>query len=105
MVKVESEIHLLLVGPDTEPKALKKQARKYAMTGGYELALQEGLSDADLVEVFQLYVTELEQYPEELAPTSNPYRVIRLVLQSERLEPATRAAFESDLSKYSIEFS
>lgn len=74
-------IHLLEIGPELDLKKIKKLARRYAMTGGYEVALRDGLSADELLQLIDLHLPEaLQLDPNDLRfQASNAYRVLKLV--------------------------
>ncbi|RMG42114.1 MAG: hypothetical protein D6719_07180 [Candidatus Dadabacteria bacterium] len=81
-------IHLLEITADLTPDKLKKQARKLAMTGGYELTLSSDLGSHDLTRLAEMFIEELEKnYPEKDSRrrASNAARVLKLVSE----HPAT----------------
>jgi len=76
-------IHLLEVSADLAPAQLKKLARRYAMTGGFEINLKEDLTEPDLDRLIELYLPELEKYQGTSAERMNSIAasVLRLVQQ------------------------
>lgn len=71
-------IHLLLIKPDMEPKAVLKLARRYAMTGGFEVQIEDNLSEADLLKIVGTFSSMLDNYPKNDLrwKTSIAYRVL-----------------------------
>ena len=94
-------IHLLSVGPELTLKQLSKLSRRYAMTGGYELSLEEGLSTEDLSVLIERYIPVLEEYDKEEARyhSSNAYRILNLVSKHPQLSESQ----EAQLSSYLLE--
>lgn len=74
-------IHLLEVYPELSLKELKKLSRRYAMTGGYELALRPGLNKKDLNVLLSLYSPELKSFQPTTTrfKSSNAFRILQLV--------------------------
>ncbi len=84
-------IHLLEVHPGLSVAEVAKLARRYAMTGGYELALDSKLSAPGLVELAQIWQTELVNMAGTNAEkrTSNAYRILCLIKNDVRADEAT----------------
>ena len=90
-------IHLLEVGPELSQAQLRKLSRRYAMTGGYELALKSDLTVPELGELVDKYIPELGAYSPDsaLRRSNNAYRILKLVVEypgtpadlRERVEP------------------
>ncbi len=80
-------IHLLEVGPELDLKSLKKLSRKYAMTGGYELALRQDLTPEQALELYELHLKALSDYSTESSTyfTNNSYRILILLSTAELL--------------------
>lgn len=98
MVKVRlGEIHIIEVGIDTPPAVLKRLARRYAMTGGYELSLRADLEEKQLIELVQLYLPELESYAKQdlRYKSNNAYRVLKLLKESQNLPGEWRDLLEA----------
>lgn len=60
------EVHLLLIEPkDLEGsfESIRKQARKLAMTGGYELELSDSFDLQELSRLCELCRLEMHRYP------------------------------------------
>lgn len=98
MVKVRlGEIHILEVGPETPPVVLKRLARRFAMTGGYELSLQSGLSEKQLIELVELYLPEAQSYPRQdlRYKSNNAYRVLKLLKECENLPAEWRELLDT----------
>ena len=55
-------IHLLPVSSEMSPALLRKEARKLAMQGGYELVLADGVPAQELERIAAVYLKELESY-------------------------------------------
>ena len=74
-------IHLLEVTSDMTPPQLKKLSRRYAMTGGYEIALKGNQSQSDLEKLVEIYGPELANYSRSDARfrTNNAYRILYLI--------------------------
>lgn len=74
-------IHELIIKPDSTPKSLRKEARKLAMTGGYEVILASDLTPQDLEKLYTLFSPELDKYPAGEASYKNSlaYRVLDLI--------------------------
>ena len=85
-------IHLLEVSPKLTVKELKKLARRYAMTGGYELALAKNLTVSDLRSLFSIYQEELLAYSDNNTErrSSNAYRILKLVSESDLIDTNLR---------------
>lgn len=96
-------IHSLEIDKSTTPKGLKKLARRYAMTGGYELKLSPELSLKDVERLAQAFLEELTSYSEFRGSArfkaSNPYRVLLLILGRGDLSPALAKEIASKLGK------
>jgi hypothetical protein len=80
-------IHLLEVSPTISPQQLKKLSRKYAMTGGFELALKQDLSATELELMSKIYIQELlenkknsPQYSDSKCKSSNAFRILKLII-------------------------
>ena len=75
-------IHLLEVSPDLSTAELKKLARKYAMTGGYEISIKPNLTIDELTELVERYSQELESFDKGTSNwrSSNAYRILSLIM-------------------------
>jgi len=61
-------------------RQLRKEARSLAMTGGFELALDTGLTSADLQVLTESLLPALDEYPADMRRRTNlVYRVLDLV--------------------------
>ncbi|MCB0328206.1 MAG: hypothetical protein KDD70_01045 [Bdellovibrionales bacterium] len=56
-------IHLLVVQPEASVSEVEKLARRYAMTGGFEVALPESLSSSERFQLRAVWEPRLEKYP------------------------------------------
>lgn len=74
-------IHLLTVTPSMSAAELRKLARRYAMTGGYELALPETLEESEVNQLIERYREDMKRYVSEPVKlrTCNAYRVLRML--------------------------
>lgn len=74
-------IHTLEISPEMSLKEIKKLARRYAMTGGYEVLLAEGLKTVDLFKLFETHAEELKLYSPKSSTyrSNNSYRVLALI--------------------------
>ena len=81
-------IHLLEITSELTPPQLRKLARRYAMTGGYEMSIAKGVDKGGLVKIFEMYKSEIPAVSEEMRDShyrsSNSYRVLRLVCEHEQ---------------------
>jgi len=55
-------IHLLEVQSHQEVREVEKQARKLAMTGGYEVSLSSDMSSADIDIILEVWSKQLDKY-------------------------------------------
>ena len=85
-------IHLLEIDPDLEVAQLKKLSRRYAMTGGYEITLKQGLTTEDISVIARRFIPELDTSARGSSAykTSNAYRILSLILQMEDLDIALK---------------
>ena len=76
-------IHLLEVHPAMSLAELKKLSRRYAMTGGYELSIKDGLEASDLEALIELMAPEVKCFQKLNSEmrSSNAYRILQLVLE------------------------
>lgn len=90
-------IHLLTINPELTVKEVQKLSRRYAMTGGYELALEENLTAADLKCLFERYLPVLQEYDPQSSRyfSSNAYRILSLVHRHSELPEEIRNMLES----------
>ncbi|RMD86342.1 MAG: hypothetical protein D6808_03575 [Candidatus Dadabacteria bacterium] len=74
-------IHTLTITPDKDPNAVKKEARKLAMTGGYEIELLPDLPKDSLLTLYQIWSEELkrESFSGLRRKSCISYRVLSLV--------------------------
>lgn len=56
-------IHILALEEVTQPAELYKLARRYAMTGGYEIVVGDNLTTDELTRLVDIYSGELMRYP------------------------------------------
>lgn len=75
-------IHLLKIGPASTIQEIKKLARRYAMTGGYEVELEDDLSQVQLLELRRVYEAELDLIELAKKKTSIAGRVIGLLQEA-----------------------
>lgn len=80
-----STIHLLEVGPDDTPEGVAKLARRFAMTGGVEIALRRELSGPDLTKITDRFLPQLEEFPPGSAKrrSNHAFRILKLVSEHE----------------------
>lgn len=85
-------IHLLEINLALSAKEVSKLARRYAMTGGYEIALAQELSDDELSRIASLWKDELKgmNVPVNEMRTSNAYRILSLIRDDIRTPQVTR---------------
>jgi hypothetical protein len=93
-------IHILEVSPAMTPAALRKLARKYAMTGGVEIVLQQNLGLADMERLFEIHAPEVERYPRgtALRRSNNGARILMLVREESAASPELRSRIEALLA-------
>ncbi|MDZ4787057.1 MAG: hypothetical protein SGJ02_13370 [bacterium] len=77
-------IHLLEITPEHSPEKVAKQARKFAMTGGYEVALKTDLKDSDYFKIFEIWSSELRNLQSKSSEmlSSNAWRILDLLGKS-----------------------
>lgn len=92
-------IHLLEISPELSPAQVKKISRRYAMTGGYELVLQPGLTSIELERLVDLYLPIALEYDRSDARfrSNNAYRILKLVSAAGALSARRQAELESSL--------
>ena len=82
-------IKALEIDCSIDPPRLKKLARRYAMTGGFELVLKEGLSADELEQISNTFIAEVRS--SDLSParrrTANAYRVLDLIRSHPLVRP------------------
>lgn len=85
-------IHLLVVSPNQTPEQIAKLARRYAMTGGYEVALADNLDDKALEKLIDIYLPFLEQRSKQSMKyrSSNAYRILSLVSKAPEINSESR---------------
>ncbi len=72
-------------------RALRKEARALAMTGGFELELDPALTSAELDELGAALLPELQEYPADMRRRTNlVYRVLTLLHSDNRCTPRMR---------------
>lgn len=74
-------IHLLEIDAQSRPAEVRKFMRRYAMTGGVELALRQGLKQEDLHTIAEVFAGDLGLGGEFKAAwrTGSSYRILKLV--------------------------
>ena len=83
-------------------KKLRKDARTFAMTGGFELELAAELSTAELEALVGSLLPELSTYPNDMRRQSNlVYRVLELIRTDARCSDALRNELHHALSESS----
>jgi len=89
-------IHLLEVGPELTVKDLNKLSRRYAMTGGYELALISNLKVEELIKLIEQHLPLLKNYQQFTSAYfgSNSYRILALVYSHPRADNSIKARLE-----------
>lgn len=92
-----------MVSPEISIKELKKLSRRYAMTGGYEVALKPDLSERDLERLVEMHVPELAAYNKNSSRyrTNNSYRILSLINESPAAGEKLRERLASVLISYS----
>ena len=90
----------LAVDPSWSYEELNKRARKLAMTGGFELALPEGIGESGLLKLIDTYLPELLCYdPGQLTyKSNNAFRVLELVIAHAEMPESKRAELTEALS-------
>lgn len=74
-------VHLLCVNAHSTPDLVNREARKLAMTGGFEIEVERTLSPADVSSLTQKFSEALKasNYHGPYLRASNCYRVLRLL--------------------------
>ena len=98
-MKQSSKIHLLEVAPPLDLQVLSKLARRYAMTGGYELALAPNLSVEELNQLAEQCFGLCDSYPPELLPSSNPGRILSLLFREPKLSQSNQLKIQECLAR------
>ena len=95
-------IHILEISPKLEIEQLKKLSRRYAMTGGYELSLEQGLSADDLELLFERYSVELKKYTPGTSAwySNNAFRVLDLLRSDLKTSEKVRDKVNEFLNQY-----
>ncbi|MBX7137126.1 MAG: hypothetical protein K1X83_04010 [Oligoflexia bacterium] len=89
-------IELLEIDPEITVEEVKKAARRLAMTGGFEVALQEGLSEQQLTVIIDRFGPEVGVYEmgDARRRSSTAFRILRaaaaLVSSSDNREKLKR---------------
>ena len=93
-------IHLLEVSPEITVQELKKMARRFAMTGGYELALKNGLSSHELKNLSEIHILDLKNYKKGTSTyrSNNSYRILKLILSHPKTAHDTQEKISSLIS-------
>lgn len=93
-------IHILEVSPKHSVAEVMKLTRRFAMTGGVELALPREASVEELAELANLWIPELTGVPgnNHEKRTSNAYRILELIKDSPITAEDTRASINSIIS-------
>ena len=86
-------IHLLEINPTQTPKEVYKLARRQAMTGGFELGIQQGLTQSEVEHIRVIWGTELDALKLDNSQKKNSiaYRIVALI--SDKLGPVEQASF------------
>ncbi len=90
-------IHILEVSPRHSVAEIMKLTRRFAMTGGVELALPREVSIEELANLANLWIPELSSQPGSAHEhrTSNAYRILELIKESPTTSEDTRQAIQS----------
>ena len=90
-------IHLIEVSPEITPDKLKKLSRRYAMTGGFEISIKEGISSEELYEIVDIYLPELSDIP-----TSNANRILSLIYTHPLVDNGVRERLSGEIHSLTI---
>lgn len=94
-------IHILEVSPRHSVSEVTKLTRRYAMTGGVELALPREVSVEELSDLANIWIPELENMPGSVGEkrTTNAYRILELVKESPLATSETRTVINNILAR------
>jgi len=94
-------IHILEVSPKHSVSEVTKLTRRYAMTGGVELALPREVSVEELSDLANIWIPELENMPGSVGEkrTTNAYRILELVKESPLATRETRGVINNILAR------
>ena len=97
-------IHTLKIVGDLDPTALKKLARKLAMTGGYELSLAKGLSENEQITLIDWYLPLALEYPRDQAVfrSNNAFRILKLLYESDQITPPLKSLLDQKLFSFCV---
>jgi len=92
-------IKILEVDQNDTPTSLRKKVRAFAMTGGVELSLAQGVSAADLPQLCDKFCGELEQFSisDLRRQTCSASRVLKLVASHPEASAELKARIENKL--------
>jgi hypothetical protein len=90
-------IHLLEISPEISVQTTKKLARRYAMTGGYEICLKNDLTTQQLADLVQLYKLEIKSFSKINSHIKNSlaFRILKLVSLHSLTDRAIREELRS----------
>jgi hypothetical protein len=93
-------IHILEVSPKHSVTEVMKLTRRYAMTGGVEIALPRECSVEELADLANMWIPEFSNMPgmPHEKRTSNAYRILELVKESPAVSSEIKASIETLLS-------
>lgn len=70
-------------------KEIKKLARRYAMTGGYEIELSQDLSDEQINQLAEIHIPELANYQKGNSTfrSNNSFRILEIIYANPSIRP------------------
>lgn len=94
-------VHLLTVSPEDSVRDVEKRARKYAMTGGYEVCLAPCLTPEGVEQLAAKWSKELDKYPTGTTAqqVSLAGRMLKLLLTDSSVESGQRERISALLQR------